>query len=91
MSPKRRTDLKIWPSKAKNLEELDSDVRKTLAPPKSSKKDEKQRSEIVKNSDFFFDVFGTTKGRSRLKFWQRVVLDVPVRSARPKNLQNKIF
>ena len=28
MSSKGRTDLKIWPSKAKNLEELDFDVRK---------------------------------------------------------------
>ena len=94
MSSKRRTDLKIWLSKAKNLEELDFDVRKSLAPPKSIKNDEKLSSEIVKNSDFvfrFFDVFGTAKGRSRLKFWQLVVLDVPVRPARPKNLRNKIF
>ena len=37
-----------------------------------------------------FDFFGTAKGRSRLKFWQQVVLDVPKRPARPKNLQNKI-
>ena len=91
MSPKRRTDLKIWQSKAKNLEELDFDVRKSLAPPKSIKNDEKLNSKIMKNSEFvfrFFYVFGTAKGRSRLKFWRRVVLDVPVR---PKILQNKIF
>ena len=55
---------------------------------------EKLNSEIIKNSDFvfrFFDVFGTAKGRSRLKFSQLVVLDVPMRPARPKKLQNKIF
>ena len=57
MSSKRRTDLKIWPSKAKNLEELDFDVRKSLAPPKSIKNDEKLNSEIVKNSDFLFSFF----------------------------------
>ena len=71
MSSKGRTDLKIWQSKAKNHEELDFDVRKTLAPPKSIKNGEKPSSEIVKNSNFFFrffDVFGTAKGRSRLKF-----------------------
>ena len=50
MSPKGRTDLKIWPSKAKNLEELDFDVRKSLAPRKSAenkkpkKKIEKKKS-----------------------------------------------
>ena len=43
MSSKGRTDLKIWPSKAKNLEELDSDVRKTLAPRKSTENDEKRK------------------------------------------------
>ena len=43
MSPKRRTDLKIWPSKAKNLEELDFDVRKSLAPRKSTENDEKSK------------------------------------------------
>ena len=130
MSSKRRTDLKIWPSKAKNLEELDSDVRKTLAPRKSTENNEKPKkkkknprkqknryqkikkalgepdfdvktclsslksiknneklsSEIVKNLDFFFFyVFGTGKGRSSLKLWQLVVLDVPMRLARPKN------
>ena len=37
------------------------------------------------------DVFGTTRGRSRLKFCQRAVLDVPERPARPKNLQNELF
>ena len=71
MNPKGRTDLKIRQSKAKNLEEFDFDVRKSLAPPKSIKNDEKLSSEIVKKSDFFFrffDVFGTAKGRSRLKF-----------------------
>ena len=92
MSPKRRTDLKIWQSKAKNLEELDFDVRKSLAPPKSIKNDEKLTSEIVKNSYFFFVFwrFWYAKGRSRLKFWQLVLLDVPVRPARPENLQNTI-
>ena len=71
MSSKGRTDLKILPSKAKNLEELEFDVRKNLAPPKSIKNDDKLSSEIVKNSDLLFhlfDVFGTAKGRSRLKF-----------------------
>ena len=49
MSSKRRTDLKIWPSKAKNLEELDFDVRKSLAPRKSTENDENPK----KKSEFF--------------------------------------
>ena len=53
MSPKRRTDLKIWQSKAKNLEELDFDVRKSLAPRKSAKNNEKPE----KKSDLFFRFF----------------------------------
>ena len=57
MTSKRRTDLKNWPSKAKNLEELDFDVRKSLAPPKSIKNDEKLNFEIIKKSGVFFAVF----------------------------------
>ena len=53
MSPKRRTDLKIWPSKAKNLKELDFDIRKSVAPRKSTENDEKPR----KKSDFFPEFF----------------------------------
>ena len=47
MSPKRRTDLKIWPSKAKNLEELDFDVRKSLAPRKSAENNEKPKTNLI--------------------------------------------
>ena len=50
-SSKRRTDLKIWPSKAKNLEEFDFDVRKSLAPRKSAENNEKP----TKKSEFFSD------------------------------------
>ena len=48
MSSKRRTDLKIWPSKAKNLEEFDFGVRKSLAPRKSAEK-WKDIRKVVKN------------------------------------------
>ena len=44
MSSKRRTDLKIWPPKAKNLEELDFDISKSLAPRKSAENDEKPKN-----------------------------------------------
>ena len=60
MTSKRRTDLKIWPSKAKNLEELDFDVRKSLAPRKSTENYEKPK----KKSDFFFEKkFGVKKSK----------------------------
>ena len=51
MSSKRRTDLK--PSKAKNLEELDFDVRKSLAPRKSSENNEKPKKNKNKKPDLF--------------------------------------
>ena len=49
LSPKGRTDLKILPSKAKNLEEFGFDVRKSLAPRKSAENNEKpkNKSEIL--------------------------------------------
>ena len=65
MSPKRRTDLKIWPSKAKNLEELDFDVRKSLAPRKSTENDEK-RKKIEKI--FEKNIFGEKKSKSAEAF-----------------------
>ena len=49
MSPKGRTDLKIWPSKAKNLEELEFDVRKSLAPRKSIENYEKPKKKSEEN------------------------------------------
>ena len=49
MSSKRYTDLEILPSKAKNLEEPDFDVRKGLAPRKSTENYEK----LKKKSDLF--------------------------------------
>ena len=49
---KDRRDLKNWPSKAKNLEESDFDVKPSLAPPKSA-----ENSEIVFFSDFFCAIF----------------------------------
>ena len=52
MSSKPRIDLKIWPSKAKNLEELDSDVRKSLAPRKSAENNEKPKKQ--KNTKNYF-------------------------------------
>ena len=54
MSPKRRTDLKIWPSKVKNLEELDFDVRKSLAPRKSAENNEKPKTNPKVFPIFFF-------------------------------------
>ena len=52
MGPRRRTDLKIWPSEAKNLKETDFDIKKHLAPPKSAEHDEKTISETEYFSDF---------------------------------------
>ena len=68
MSPKRRTDLKIWPSKAKNLEELDFDVRKSLAPRKSTENDEKPKEKKIRIflRKKFFDV-KKSKFANRLK------------------------
>ena len=66
-----RTDLRKRESGEKFDAESDFEVCLAVAPPKSIKNDEKLNSEIVKNSDVFFrffDVFGTAKGRSRLKF-----------------------
>ena len=48
MGSKRRTDLKIWPSEVKNVEESDSDVKKSLAPPKSAENNEKPKKKIRK-------------------------------------------
>ena len=54
MGSKRRTDLKILASKAKNLEESDFEIKKHLAPPKSMENDEKLISETEKKVRFFF-------------------------------------
>ena len=87
MSSKRRTDLEIWPSEAKYLEDPDFDVKK----PGSSKicrKLWKTDFQNLKISDSFLFrfFFGIAQRRLRLKFWQRVVLYLPERPARPKNL-----
>ena len=37
----------------------------------------------------FFDAFDTAKRRLRLKFWKHVILDLPERAARQKNLLNE--
>ena len=64
--PQRRTDLKIRPSKAKNLEEFDSDVRKTLAPRKSTENNEKPKKNPIL---FPKKIFGVEKSKfaNRLK------------------------
>ena len=40
--------MKIWPSKAKNLEKFDFDVQTGLAPPKSAENDES----LISEADF---------------------------------------
>ena len=50
---KDRRDLKNWPSKAKNLEESDFDVKPSLAPPKSADNCEKHFFRKT-NPHFFF-------------------------------------
>ena len=49
MTSKRHTDLKIWPSEAKYLEESDFHVKTGLAPPKSAENDEKP----IRSRNFF--------------------------------------
>ena len=66
MSSKRRTDLKIWPSKAKHLEELDFDVRKSLAPRKSTENDEKPKKNEIFSKKKIFSV-KKSKFANRLK------------------------
>ena len=66
MSPRRRTDPKILLSKAKNLEELDFDVRKSLAPRKSAENNEKQKK-ISKFFPMFFSSVKKSKFANRLK------------------------
>ena len=66
-----RTKLRKAVSGAKFDAESDFEVRLAVAPPKSIKNDEKMISETEKISILlfrFFDVFGTAKRRSRLKF-----------------------
>ena len=61
---------------------------------KSSKTYEKHVSETEKSGNFpirFFDVFGTAKRRFRLQCCQCVVLDLPVRPARPKKTAKSNF
>ena len=56
MGSKRRTDLKIWPSEVKNVEESDSDVKKSLAPPKSAENNEKPKTKNWKKIEKFSSV-----------------------------------
>ena len=79
MTSKRRTDLKIWPSKAKNLEELDFDVRKSLAPRKSTENDEKPRK---KNPNFFPKIFFRRQKIEICKSSETRVAEVSWRSER---------
>ena len=51
MSFKRRTDLKIWPSEAKYLEEPDFDVKTSLTPRKSAENYEKPNPFPEKKSE----------------------------------------
>ena len=70
---KCRTGLKICQSEAKYIEKSDFDVKTSLAPPKSSKNDEKLSSETEKKNEkriqkllgfenWFFSIFG--------RFWR---------------------
>ena len=61
MSSKRPTDLKIWPSEAKYLQESDFDVKTNLAPPKSTKNEEKKR--FPKSKIFRKKKFGVKKSK----------------------------
>ena len=65
-----RTDLRKAVSGAKFDAESDFEVRLAVAPPKSIKNNEKLNSDTEKVPFFFcfFDVSGTAKRRSRLKF-----------------------
>ena len=57
---KPRTGLRTRPSAAKCLQELDFDVQKSLAPPKSAENDEKPK----KNLKFFFEkIFSASKNQ----------------------------
>ena len=50
MGSKCHTDKKIWPSKAKYLEEFDFDVKTSLAPPKSAENYEKPKKKNRKKN-----------------------------------------
>ena len=66
-----QTDLGISLSGAKFHEEADFDVRSGVAPPKSTKIDEKLISDPPPSNFFpnrFFDVLGIAKRRRRLEF-----------------------
>ena len=66
-----RTGPRISLSGPKFDAESDFEVRLAVAPPKSIKNDEKLKSDTEKCPIVFcrfFDVFGTAKGHSRLKF-----------------------
>ena len=66
-----RTDLRKAVSGAKFDAESDFEVRLAVAPPKSIKNNEKLNSDTERFPNFifrFFDVSGTAKRRSRLKF-----------------------
>ena len=54
LTSKRRTDLKICVPEAKFVKESDSDVKTGLAPPKSTKNDEKHVSEPKNVVETFF-------------------------------------
>ena len=66
MASKPRTGLRTRPSAAKCLQELDFDVKKSLAPPKSVENDEKPMSESEKSEKTIFGV-KKSKVANRLK------------------------
>ena len=65
-----RTDLRKGVSAAKFDAKSDFEVHSAVAPAKSIKNDEKLNSDAKNYRSFsrLFDVFGTAKRRSRLKF-----------------------
>ena len=56
LTSKRRTDLKICVPEAKFVKESDFDVKSRLAPPKSTKNDEKHISEPKRFVKILFSV-----------------------------------
>ena len=63
LSSKRHTDLKTCVPEAKFVKESDFDVKKGLAPPKSTENDEKHVSETEKYCRFLFVCFSAAKNQ----------------------------
>ena len=61
LTSKRRTDLKSCVPEAKFVKESDFDVKSSLAPPESTKNDEKHVSEPELFVNFFFSVLKNRK------------------------------